>query len=153
MARLEQMMEPMKSHLAELACPSFDHQPWVSGKPLADRRISLISTAGLQRRGDRRFEGMTGDYRVIPGDIPARDLVMSHISTNFDRTGFQQDWNIVFPLDRLRELEAEGIIGSVAAYHYSFMGATDPAEMEPAAQNLVELLKGDRVDGVLLVPV
>jgi len=78
---------------------------------------------------------------------------MTHISTNFDRTGFQQDWNVVFPLERLRELAAEGIIGSVAAYHYSFMGATDPAEMEPAARNLALLLKGDRVDGALLVPV
>jgi len=96
---------------------------------------------------------MTGDYRVIPGNIHARDLVMTHISTNFDRTGFQQDWNIVFPLDRLRELEVEGIIGSVAAYHYSFMGATDPAEMESAARNLASLLKGDGVDGALLVPV
>jgi D-proline reductase (dithiol) PrdB len=96
---------------------------------------------------------MTGDYRVIPGNIEARDLVMTHISTNFDRTGFQQDWNVVFPLDRLKELAAEGIIGSVAAYHYSFMGATDPAEMEPAARNLAVLLKRDRVDAALLVPV
>lgn len=153
MARLERMMEPMKSHLAKLPCPSFENQPWVSGKPLAERRISLISTAGVQRRGDRPFEGMTGDYRVIPGEIKASDLVMTHISTNFDRTGFQQDWNVVFPLDRLHELVAEGVIGSVAAYHYSFMGATDPAEMEPAARNLAVLLKGDRVDGVILVPV
>jgi D-proline reductase (dithiol) PrdB len=96
---------------------------------------------------------LTGDYRVIPGDIKARDLVMTHISTNFDRTGFQRDWNVVFPLDRLKELAAEGIIGSSAAYHYSFMGATDPAEMEPAARNLADLLKGDRVDVALLVPV
>jgi D-proline reductase (dithiol) PrdB len=28
---------------------------------------------------------------------------MTHISTNFDRTGFQQDWNVVFPLARLWE--------------------------------------------------
>jgi len=153
MARLNQMPEPMRSHLTELPCPSFEAKPWVTGPPLSERRVSLISTAGLQRRGDRPFEGMTGDYRVIPGDIEAKDLVMTHISTNFDRTGFQQDWNLVFPLDRLRELEAEETIGSIAAYHYSFMGATDPAEMEPTAQNLVELLKGDRVDGVLLVPV
>lgn len=90
---------------------------------------------------------------MIRGNINARDLVMTHISTNFDRTGFQQDWNVVFPLDQLKELAAEGIIGSVAAYHYSFMGATDPAEMEPAARNLALLLKGDGVDGALLVPV
>jgi len=41
----------------------------------------------------------------------------------------------------------------IAEYHYSFMGATDPAEMEPAARNLAVLLKGDRVDAALLVPV
>jgi D-proline reductase (dithiol) PrdB len=153
MAQLNRMPEPMRSHLAKLPCPSFKDQPWVSGQSLSHRRVSLISTAGLQRRGDRPFEGMSGDYRVIPGDIKARDLVMTHISTNYDRTGFQRDWNVVFPLDRLKELAAEGIIGNVAAYHYSFMGATDPSEMEPAARNLAELLKGDRVDAVLLVPV
>jgi D-proline reductase (dithiol) PrdB len=153
MAQLSRMPEPMRSHLSKLPCPSFKDQPWVSGQSLSQRRVALISTAGLQRRGDRPFEGMSGDYRVIPGDIKARDLVMTHISTNYDRTGFQRDWNVVFPLDRLKELAAEGIIRSVAAYHYSFMGATDPSEMEPAALNLAGLLKGDLVDAVLLVPV
>jgi hypothetical protein len=44
---------------------------------------------------------------------------------------FQEDWNVVFPLDRLNELAAEGTIGSVAATHYSFMGATDPVQRSP----------------------
>src|SRR3972149_12008992 len=126
MARLDQMQEPMRSHLANLPCPSFENHPWTQGVALSERRVSIISTAGLHRRGDRPFEGMTGDYRVIPGDIEARHLVMTHISTNFDRTGFQQDWNVVFPLDRLRELAEQGIIGCVADFHYSCMGATHP---------------------------
>lgn len=153
MARLNRMPEPMRSHLAKLPCPSFENHPWVTGLALPHRRVSLISTAGLHRRGDRPFVGFAGDYRVIPGDIMARDLVMTHISTNFDRTGFQRDWNVVFPMDRLRELVGEGTVGSEAAYHYSFMGATDPAAMELAARNLAGLLKGDGVDAVLLVPV
>ncbi len=153
MARLDRMPEPMRSHLVKLPCPSFKTQPWIKGPSLALRRVTLISTAGLHRRDDRPFEGMSGDYRVIPADTRASDLVMTHISTNFDRTGFQQDWNVVFPLDRLRELAEEGNIGSVADYHYSFMGATDPAEMERTARNLAGVLKGDRVDAVLLVPV
>jgi D-proline reductase (dithiol) PrdB len=78
---------------------------------------------------------------------------MTHISTNFDRTGFQRDWNVVFPLDRLRELAAEGIIGSLADYHYSFMGAADPLRMATHAQNLAQLLQGDRVNAALLIPV
>jgi len=153
MARLDQMAEPMRSHLARLPCPTFETRPWAAGPALARRRVSIISTAGLHRRGDRPFEGMTGDYRVIPGDIRANDLVMTHISTNFDRTGFQRDWNVVFPLDRVRELALEGIIGSTAAFHYSFMGAAEPQAMEAAARNLAGLLKADRVDAALLVPV
>jgi D-proline reductase (dithiol) PrdB len=153
MARLDRMPEPMRSHLAKLPCPSFEIHPWVPGPPLSARRVALVSTAGLHWRKDRPFEGMSGDYRVIPATMRARDLVMTHISTNFDRTGFQRDWNVVFPLDRLRELAEEGIVGSMADYHYSFMGATDPAEMKPAARNLAALLKGDRVDAALLVPV
>ena len=153
MARLDLMPEPMRSHLAKLPCPTFPMHPWVTGPKLTERRVSLISTAGLHRRGDRPFESMTGDYRVIPGNIQAEDLVMTHISTNFDRTGFQQDWNVVFPLDRLHEMADKGLIGNVADYHYSFMGATDPVAMEPEARHLAELLIGDRVDAAILIPV
>lgn len=78
---------------------------------------------------------------------------MSHLSTNFDRTGFQQDWNVVFPLDRLQELAQQGVIDSVAACHYSFMGATDPKHMEPSAHALARLLHQDHVTAVMLVPV
>jgi D-proline reductase (dithiol) PrdB len=76
MARLDHFPEPMRSHLADLPCPSFQTHPWADGPDLSKRRVALISTAGLHRRGDRPFESMTGDYRVIPGDVEAKDLVM-----------------------------------------------------------------------------
>jgi D-proline reductase (dithiol) PrdB len=60
----------------------------------------MISTAGLHLRGDRPFSLGSDDYRVIPGEVKANDLVMSHVSTNFDRTGFQQDLNVIFPITR-----------------------------------------------------
>lgn len=154
MARLEQLPEPQRSHIAKTKLPSFDTHPWVSGPPLTQRRVAIISTAGLHRRDDRPFSFDPGDhYRIIPGDIAANDLIMSHVSTNFDRSGFQQDWNIAFPLDRLRELVDEGIIGSLADFHYSFMGAVDPSDMEPSARKMAAFLKKDRVNAVLLVPV
>ena len=153
MARLDELPEPLRSHIASLECPKFESRPWVEGSPLNQRRIAIVSTAGLHSRDDRPFTSMSGEYRIIPGDMQANNLIMSHISTNFDRTGFQQDWNIVFPLDRLRELLKAATIGSVANFHYSFMGATDPMRMEPMARDLAGLLRKDKVDGVLLVPV
>ena len=89
----------------------------------------------------------------FPRQLRREDLLCSHISINFDRTGLQEDWNVAFPVDRLRELVAEGTIGSMADTHYSFMGATDPLQMEPHARELAGRLKQDNVDSVLLAPV
>lgn len=153
MARLEELHEPQRSFLTNLNCPEYSTQPWVSGPPLSKRRVALISTAGLHRREDAPFTGISGEYRVIPGSVSAGELVMSHVSVNFDRTGFMQDWNTVFPLDRLKELAQQGIIGGAADFHYSFMGAADPAQLEGPARELAGLLKKDDVTAVLLVPV
>ena len=153
MARLSEMPPSIKNILETLECPQFDSDPWVEAIPLAERRVAIISTAGLQTRGDRPFTVGANDYRVIAGDTDASDIVMSHVSTNFDRTGFQYDVNIAFPIDRLRELAAEGFIESVADFHYSFMGATDPKAMASTVDFLAPILKQDRVNAALLVPV
>jgi D-proline reductase (dithiol) PrdB len=160
LVRLSELPEASRTSLLNLDCPVFDGRPWVAGPPIAQRRVAIISTAGLHLRSDRPFAfgsasavNIPGDYRVIPGDTEANDLVMSHISTNYDRSGFQKDWNVVFPLDRIRELAQQGVIGSVADFHYSFMGATAPQQMETAARTLASLLKKDSVTAVLLTPV
>lgn len=153
MARLERMSPALREHLLNIPCPRFDTVPWVIGPRLSRRKVALISTAGLHRRDDRPFSLGASDYRLIPAATPSADLVMSHMSTNYDRTGFQQDWNVVFPLDRLRELAAAGEIGGVAEYHYSFMGATEPVALEPRARELARTMAAEGVDAVLLVPV
>ena len=107
----------------------------------------------LQHRDDSPFRIGTGDYRVIADDAPDQDLVMGHVSTNFDRSGFEQDLNVVLPRARLHELAAAGKIGSVAKFHYAFMGSTDPMGMESAARTMAGYLKADSVDTVFLLPV
>ncbi|MDX2156835.1 MAG: glycine/sarcosine/betaine reductase selenoprotein B family protein [Hyphomicrobiaceae bacterium] len=153
MARLEDFDPTSRKHLTEMSMPVFAATPWTSAKPAPQARVAIVSTAGLQLRGDRPFAAGAGDFRPIPGDATAGDLVMSHVSTNFDRSGFQADINVVFPIDRLNELRRDGVIGSVASIHYSFMGATPPERIEQPARQLAGLLKQDRVDCVLLVPV
>ena len=153
MVRLADTDDALRGALEGLECRSYDTKPWVKGPPLNERRVAVISTAGLLKRGDHPFSMGAKDYRVIPGDTDSGDVVMSHVSSNFDRSGFQQDINVVFPIDRLRELAARDAIGSVAGYHYSVMGATTPEQMEPAAHEMAGLLKADGVDAVLLVPI
>jgi len=153
MVRLVDLPPATQAGMRNLDCPSFERKPFVSGPPLRRRRIAVVTSAGLVRRGERPFVSGDADYRILPGDTPADQLLMTHVSVNFDRTGFQRDANVVYPLDRLREIAAEGAIGSVAATHYSFMGATDPRGMEANARTVAGLLKSDKVDGVLLTPV
>jgi len=144
--------EEVPESLLAMPLPSFDHTPWAAGSAPGDARVALISTAGLMHDGDPPFTLGSADYRVIDADSE-RPLRMSHISTNFDRSGFLQDPEVVVPLQRLGELEADGAIGSRARYHYSFMGATDPADLEPAAEELAGVLEGDDVTAAVLAPV
>ena len=128
--------------------------PWLTPKPIADATVAIVSTAGLHRRSDPPFAVGATDYRLVPGDVDFGDVMLSHVSVNFDRSAFQQDPNIMFPLDRLREMEADGEIGGVANWHYSFMGAMpDPGRFEEAGTEVGRLLAADGVDVVLLVPV
>lgn len=158
MVRLADLPESDRENMLKKVptLPAFESRHWVHGPKLKQRRVALVSTAGLHVRGDKPFGAGAAsmDYRVIPGEVKAGDLVMSHMSVNYDRSGFQQDWNVAFPLDRLKELARDQVIGSVAAFHYSFMGAVSPVtQYEPKASELAALLKRDKVDAVLLCPV
>jgi D-proline reductase (dithiol) PrdB len=155
--RLADLPEWEREHLLEKGreAPRFTSRPWVKGPALGKRRVAIVTTSGVHRRGDRPFSLIPDtEYRVIPGDTSADMLVMCHVSVNFDRSGFQEDGNGVFPIDRLQELARGGVIGSVADFHYAFMGAAwPPTRFEAKARELAGLLKKDRVDAVLLTPV
>ena len=153
MARLSDLPDSMAEHLLGLPLPDLGDTPPAAGPALGERRVAIVTSAGLVRRGEEAFAPGDADYRVLPGDVEGADLLMSHISVNYDRSGFVEDANVVFPIDRLRELAGEGTIGSVADHHYSFMGATDPAAMAAPAARVAGHLKADRVDAVLLTPV
>ena len=130
-----------------------DPPPWVAPKPARKRTVTLISSAGLGVRGQKPFRGGESGYRVIPHQTPAAEILMSHVSVNFDRTGYQLDLETILPRERLQELADAGAIGAVAREHYSFMGATDPAEMEPQARELAGQLHKKGVDTAILLPV
>ena len=156
MVRVEKLTEIQRERMLKhiSLCPMFETQPWIIGPPLSHRRVAIITTAGLHLPNDRPFQfGQHDLYRVIPGNVKANSLLMSHGETSFDRTGFQQDGNMVFPIDRLHEMASEGIIGSVAAFHYSFGARMSEEEHEISAREIAGLLKKDKVTAALFFPV
>ncbi|XOV86960.1 MAG: glycine/sarcosine/betaine reductase selenoprotein B family protein [Pseudomonadota bacterium] len=155
MVRLRDLPDYEREHLISKNLPPLGPPVWTAPtKALREMRFALVTTAGLHYRDDPAFEFADATFRPIDGQEDPDDLVMSHSSVNFDRTGFTEDVNLVFPLGRFRELLAEGVIGGLADVHYSFMGAgLPPAAYENSASLVAGLLKQDKVDAVFLTPV
>jgi D-proline reductase (dithiol) PrdB len=126
--------------------------PWTPlGKSLSDSTVALISTGGVHLRSDRPFN-LNGDptFRVIPKDAQPGDLAISHQA--YDRTDALQDINLVFPIERLRELVAEQIIGRLAEDHYGFGLMGSAKRLMPAIKQVARRIGESGVDLALLVP-
>ncbi|MCA1647552.1 MAG: glycine/betaine/sarcosine/D-proline family reductase selenoprotein B [Chloroflexi bacterium] len=125
--------------------------------PLHDATVALVSSAGISGPHQPPMDGPNpeGDYtiRVLDVDTPASEL---HIwQTHFDTAAALDDINVVYPIDRLKELAADGTIGRVAPQAVSFMGYFSNVyrirdEVVPA---VVDVIKRTSADAVVLVPV
>lgn len=111
----------------------------------------LISTGGVHLRHDQPFH-VDGDasYRIIPKNVRAADLAISHQA--YDKTDALRDINLVFPIERLRELVAEGVIGSLADEHYGFGLMGSAKKLLPSLKEVAQRIREAGVDLALLVP-
>jgi D-proline reductase (dithiol) PrdB len=95
-------------------------------RELAKCTVALVTAAGVHRKDQEPFNiaDELGDltFRVIGGDADLSDLMVTH--HHYDHSDADRDINVVFPLDLLRELAAEGFIGEVAKEHVGYMGYT-----------------------------
>ena len=153
MVRLADIPEPERSVIADLNCPHYADTPPITPVAAAQRHVAIVSTAGFIVRGERPMLSSETGYRAISASLDDGDILCSHVSTNFDRTGFQQDLNVMLPRDRLRELEQQAVIGKAADTHYAFMGATSPEKLENKARELGRSMLALGVNTVVLAPV
>lgn len=133
--------------------------PWAPLRTPLDRAtIGLVSTAGLYVVGEQApfdAENPEGDtsYRQFPVETGRERLAIAH--THYDHTAAEQDLNVVLPVERLRQLAAEGLIGGVGPTVYSISGYATPWHeiADETAPAIAEGLTRDGVDAALLVPV
>ena len=71
-----------------------------------------------------------------------------------EQEGIAADRNLGFPLDRFRELEAQGVIGELNHRHFSFMGSiVMPRKLiDETSVQVAQMLRADAVDVVFLTP-
>lgn len=154
----------LKGFFAAMQIPPYESVPWTPlAKPLSEATIALVTTAGINVRDaeppfdyDREWDHpMWGDptYRTLPRDLRQEQVQTGHLHINND--DIDADVNICLPVDRLKELEAAGVIGRLAGRNYSFMGyQPDTTEWrERYAPEVATKMREDGVDAVLLTPV
>jgi D-proline reductase (dithiol) PrdB len=143
------------------------YEPWESGeavpwtppqKRLSECKLALVTTSGVHHRAQEPFDMQDSDgdpsFRAIDAATIGNDYKITH--DYYDHSDAEKDLNIIFPLQRLQELQQEGVIGQLTDTHYSFMGHIDGRHIATligqAAQEVVKRLKQDQVDVVLLTP-
>jgi D-proline reductase (dithiol) PrdB len=137
----------------------FKHSPWTKlSKGISHSRLSLITTGGVHLRSQPTFDmrDPAGDpsFREIPADISVRDLTITH--NYYDHSDADKDVNIVFPIERIKDLERSGDIGQTNHRHFSFMGHITGHHKETlineTAPRVAAELKKDGVDIAILTP-
>ena len=135
----------------------FDSSPWTPfGKSLDQACLALISSGGIFRHDQEPFDPWAVNglgFRQIPTNTPYRDLRLHH--NYFDHRDALRDLNCVFPVQRLKELADQGFIGRLAPAAITLgMGRLykRTALQKETVPRIVEVLKGQGVDAVLLVP-
>ncbi|MCL5044644.1 MAG: glycine/betaine/sarcosine/D-proline family reductase selenoprotein B [Deltaproteobacteria bacterium] len=127
--------------------------PWTPlKKPLSESRLALACSGGILYRDQPRFHREDTSYRRVPKDASRAELTVWHFG--YRTEDVRRDPNCVFPLERMRELEAEGLIGELMDPALSFMGGVYSArrvrtELGPA---LIEEVRAGGADALLLVP-
>ena len=124
-------------------------------RALSKSTVALVTAGGIHLAEQEAFNiaDELGDltYRVIPQDVDSQKLRVTH--HHYDHTDADQDINVVFPIDVLRDLAEEGFIGGVAKKHIGYMGYTMQlkAMYEGTAPEIAnEIDKGSRADVVVL---
>lgn len=138
---------------------SYGDVPWTPvRKALHGCRVALVTTSGVHHRDQKPFDmaDKEGDptFRVIDLRKPLSDLMITH--DYYDHWDADKDINIVFPVERLREFEKEGIISKLVETAYAFMGHIDGHHIDTlvnkSAPEIIKKLKADNVDVVFLTP-
>jgi D-proline reductase (dithiol) PrdB len=144
--------------------PSHEPIPWTPlSKPVSSCRVALLSTAGISMKGDEPFDmemerkvPTRGDpsFRPLRAGATSADIDSNHL--HIDTSYIESDLNVALPVDRLRELVAEGVVGSIADTHYSIMGfqGSDSSKLvEESAPAIAAAMKNEEVDLAILAPV
>jgi len=155
---VEMLIRKLKgeTYETELPIPKQDMVPIAPPiKDLSEANIALVTSGGIvpidnPDRIQSASATRWGKYDI--SDIENLESgVYKTIHAGYDPTAADLDPDVVVPLDVMKEYLREGRIGKLHKYFYSTVGTgTTQAEAARMGREIVENLKEDKVDGVIL---
>lgn len=125
-------------------------------KPLSECKVSMLTSGGVSHCTMPEWNAYAkNDFRLDEVDASSSSSDFAVNDSYYDTADASIDVNCVFPIDRLRELADDGVVGAVADRLWSgFMGRiySRTKVVEESAPALAEELHDDDVDLFLLVP-
>lgn len=122
-------------------------------KPIGESTIGMFASCGAQLPEDPML-GETEDisFRLIPRDTPMSRLVVAHKTKV--RKWAVEELNVAFPLERMRELEAEGAFKRLAHTAVSMVGSIQRFTelVEQTIPAIKQIYDSQGVDLVFLFP-
>ncbi len=145
-----------KPYTTEYPMPAFDRVDPVPGvKDLSHAKIALVTSGGIVPKGNPdHIESSSashyGEYSLEGvNDLTAETYETAH--GGYDPVYANADADRVLPVDVLRDLEKEGVIGSLHNLYYATVGnGTAVASAKAFAAEIAKKLLAAKVDAVIL---
>lgn len=140
----------------EYPMPVFDHvDPNPAVKDMSKATVALVTSGGIVPKGNPdRIESSSaskfGKYD-LEGMLDLTDKDSETAHGGYDPVYANQDADRVLPVDVMRDLEKEGVIGKLHRYFYATVGnGTSVANAKAYAAKIAAELKNDNVQAVIL---
>lgn len=145
-----------KPFVTEFPMPDFDRvEPNPAVKDLARAKIAIVTSGGIVPKGNPDHIESSSASRYGEYDITGvNDLTEETYETahgGYDPIYANEDSDRVIPVDVLRDMEREGVIGELHHLFYTTTGnGTAVASSKAFAAEFSQKLKADGVDAVIL---
>ena len=133
-------------------------EPVVAPPPVRDisqATIAIVTDGGLVPKGNPDAIPLAaasnfGTYDIEGvDDLQGEDYEIAH--TGYDRRFVQEDPDRLVPVDALRELEKEGVIGKLHNQFFSTSGLANPfSNTRPIGREIAKKIKENGIDAVIL---
>ena len=155
-------VDELNKHYGSMGFPPYqwtinDSAPLTTpAKPIKESRVSILTSGGVSHCSMPGFDpDARNDHRLdeVHVNVDTKDFEINDSYYNHDDA--DTDINCIYPIDRLKEMAVNGLIGSIAPRLWSgFMGRiyNRTKLIEDSIPEFIDKLREDEIDVLVTAP-